>query len=510
MDDPETDNPFLADGRPTPLSGHNEREVHQGDFVQITKDTFDLPLYALPCTHDEPATARVLPIGSNSEFWNKAQAGLLREGMGVHLAGVHVMEWLPLSPGRFHTPEAASAREEALRYVYSPRNEFLPLGKSEMILGGVGSVRLKSRRVDGRRLHFFTATSTGISHEGIPLLADEDLVTGLLETFARAGGALCDVYGIVRVIPDDISLIINPPDVTQLSGRSWRDRTTLLPRYALEVTRIVVHRTAHRGELLATAAIMYPTTYYRGSADSRAGPRFSLDGYETYCKKSWTFCSFDPFDSMDGLRRAADWLMDYACRYSNGRNGGSDSADPIPIFSNFDEHCTLFPNVIEFPLGDICDGTVNLARLRKYGEFYRFSVNVHATEVVMGDRITQNIHGGTFHGPVAAKMEHCRLTLAQSATVRQKELLEALHREVAALIERLPESKQSDAADNLELLVKSVAAGEPKREWYEVSARGLLEASSFVKEFTGNIAGTIGQLGKLIWPDLTLPVAKAE
>jgi hypothetical protein len=35
----------------------------------------------------------------------------------------------------------------------------------------------------------------------------------------------------------------------------------------------------------------------------------------------------------------------------------------------------------------------------------------------------------------------------------------------------------------------------------------LLEASKFANDFAGNIAGTIGQLGKLLWPDFKLEEA---
>jgi hypothetical protein len=31
-----------------------------------------------------------------------------------------------------------------------------------------------------------------------------------------------------------------------------------------------------------------------------------------------------------------------------------------------------------------------------------------------------------------------------------------------------------------------------------------------VKDFTGNIAGTIGQLGKLLWPEYALPALAKE
>jgi len=49
------------------------------------------------------------------------------------------------------------------------------------------------------------------------------------------------------------------------------------------------------------------------------------------------------------------------------------------------------------------------------------------------------------------------------------------------------------------MLVKQATSEKPNRKWYSVSAEGLLEASKWVKDFSGNIAGTVGQLEKLIW-----------
>jgi hypothetical protein len=57
------------------------------------------------------------------------------------------------------------------------------------------------------------------------------------------------------------------------------------------------------------------------------------------------------------------------------------------------------------------------------------------------------------------------------------------------------------------MLVKQATNKKPDRKWYSLSAEGLLEASKFVKDFSGNIAGTVGQLGKLLWPDFSLPKA---
>ena len=41
----------------------------------------------------------------------------------------------------------------------------------------------------------------------------------------------------------------------------------------------------------------------------------------------------------------------------------------------------------------------------------------------------------------------------------------------------------------------------PNRKWISLPAEGLLEASNWVKDFTGNIAGTVSQLGRLLWPE---------
>ena len=62
----------------------------------------------------------------------------------------------------------------------------------------------------------------------------------------------------------------------------------------------------------------------------------------------------------------------------------------------------------------------------------------------------------------------------------------------------------------MKTLVDQASAKEPEREWYSLSAKGLLEASKFAKDFTGNIFGTIGQLGKLLWPNFTPPMLTSD
>lgn len=109
------------------------------------------------------------------------------------------------------------------------------------------------------------------------------------------------------------------------------------------------------------------------------------------------------------------------------------------------------------------------------------------------------------YGQIGEVLESCTNIINQQPGGELKDLLKKLGAEVDSLIAKLPNDKEKKiAADNLSLLVKSATDAEPKRPWYSVSAKGLLDASKFTKEFAGNIAGTIGQLGKLLWPDFKL------
>ena len=65
-------------------------------------------------------------------------------------------------------------------------------------------------------------------------------------------------------------------------------------------------------------------------------------------------------------------------------------------------------------------------------------------------------------------------------------------------------------AENLEMPVSQATNPKPNRKWISLPAEELLEASNWVKDFTGNIAGTVSQLGRLLWPDFPLPGKSGE
>ncbi|MEI8021971.1 MAG: toll/interleukin-1 receptor domain-containing protein, partial [Schlesneria sp.] len=125
----------------------------------------------------------------------------------------------------------------------------------------------------------------------------------------------------------------------------------------------------------------------------------------------------------------------------------------------------------------------------------------------MNDDHSVNIGGNVINSQVGGTLTNCTNMVQQQAPGRRKDLLELLTRDVTKLIETLPVEKKkeaSDVAENLETLVKQASKTEPNREWYTLSAKGLLEASKWAKDFTGNIGGTLVNLGKLFWPDFQI------
>jgi hypothetical protein len=127
-----------------------------------------------------------------------------------------------------------------------------------------------------------------------------------------------------------------------------------------------------------------------------------------------------------------------------------------------------------------------------------------------GWREDRSIHigGDVVNSQVAQTLINSTNMIRQQDPGERKLLLEQLRRDVQNLINRLPEDKKDEApqvAENLEMLVKQATSEKPNRKWYSVSAEGLLDASKWVKDFSGNIAGTVGKLGQMIWGDFSLP-----
>jgi len=138
--------------------------------------------------------------------------------MGVRLEGFDLLEWFPRAPGLYHTDQALEARREASYYI-DPRFErrgrrehtevFLPEGKSSMLEGGVGCIRLKPIALGERIFWLMTATSTGVGHEGFPLTVPNCLYERHIDQIVERGAVPCTIVGRLRFLPTPLTHLVN-------------------------------------------------------------------------------------------------------------------------------------------------------------------------------------------------------------------------------------------------------------------------------------------------------------
>lgn len=251
-------------------------------------------------------------FSSNNEFWESILYERLHPPIAVSLDSFFIFNWLPRAPGLYFTPEASAARRQADGEVISVDGRYIvynPYGKQSMLDGGVGCIRL--RPLDDNRW-IVGASSTGVAHEGIPLLISEREFSGISSEINDRGCVVRDVTGTLSFLPRELSDI----------GRSN------LPQLCVRVDSL--KRPSHpksRGmeELVITAACSF-LSEYEGSRNV----------YSTYV-------SFDPAERGSYESRVR-WLSEeYVGRMYSGR-----------VITDFDQWHPNFGN-IPFSLADVMD-----------------------------------------------------------------------------------------------------------------------------------------------------------
>ena len=69
---------------------------------------------------------------------------------------------------------------------------------------------------------------------------------------------------------------------------------------------------------------------------------------------------------------------------------------------------------------------------------------------------------------------------------------------VAKLADQLPPEQAEQLTKDLDSLSSEVVSTRPRREWYELSARGILEAARTVADMTAPVAKAIGDVLSLL------------
>ena len=130
-----------------------------------------------------PSAPTTKSYDDSAGFWQEILAQEIRSDQIIALNEFFLFEWLPRSPGLFHTPQGKRSRRQAADFTFQLDEEesriyeasapldpivFNLYGKRLMFQGGVGCIRLKPSQTDVGLLWFMCASSTLSAHEGIP------------------------------------------------------------------------------------------------------------------------------------------------------------------------------------------------------------------------------------------------------------------------------------------------------------------------------------------------------
>jgi hypothetical protein len=282
---------------------------------------------------------------SDEEFWHSASAGKQHEGKLIRLEGFNLTEWVPASPGLFHTGTAAFCRQFAERFLVDEGGgrEYLPMGKVSMIQGGIGCFRLPAiTSGSGSLIHVLGATSTGICPAGVPVALPQDLYAELIEPIRRTGGISIDAVGVIRILPE-VFLSFDPQ----------------APKHfvLLQDLKSFTHSDPDQLHASATIGFSVADVYEESEAPSED-------------QLGWSFGTFNPGPGRRPLSDVVIWLKEYALRYSG--------LSRPTLVNSFDAHYDHFREPVDFPLRDIAEHGLSPRIVQNVSNYYD-------SRVIIGD-----------------------------------------------------------------------------------------------------------------------------
>ncbi|MCC6189546.1 MAG: hypothetical protein IT318_10945 [Anaerolineales bacterium] len=319
--------------------------------------------YPLLGRQSTPAGGLSLKGEDNAQVWAKFVAEELFDTRRVTLEHFHLFEWFPLAPGRYHTNYAQQMRAEAARELklqVDGHTYYTPAGKASMVEGGVGAVRLRPRQVAGEPHYFMTASSSGVCHEGFPVLVPRRFYGPLKARMNAEGAAPVTLSGEMRYIDGE----------TPAFFKSRRD----FPGLYLHVDQVEALAAPRAGV----------TRYLISVAAAFLGAFQGQDGQYV------TFCSFDPATAGE-VERATQWMEQF---YVASQYHGV-------VITDFDEVRPRFPGAV-FALPDLLSGKLDQAKVQTFLAQHGFGQEAGKNFFLFYREI--NTQGGNYYeGPVTVQ-----------------------------------------------------------------------------------------------------------
>jgi hypothetical protein len=408
-------------------------------------------------------------IFSEKQFWGEGSDIVLGD---VGLNGFRITDWFPRAPGVYWSPDARMVRKRIWSGGVYTDSElglyFSPMSKFRFIeLGGVGTIRLRPRIIDGVDCWLATALTGTVCHGGIPL-----------------------------AIPDV---------VRRESGVDWGDRVNLRGRVrylqdaGLDDTAASVHHArplivfVDKLEGVATrrpqeSIFITPVALFEEGCEE--GYEEDYDFWQHFLNYTFVNCEAGSDAEIDA---AVGWIEKYATKYA-GR-----------IITNFDEQRPV-----------LADAPLSYQRL--VAKTYDRTVIQRFTGPLLASRIDQLIYdigdvhmghkinvGGSAIINIDASLSNVMQTIGASAGLdsTQKSQLEALVQSLKTELEMLKASHADETKEIAEALEKAVTSAtkpphERKKSLLQLSANGLKEAAALVKDIAPNVLTTADTIAKFI------------
>jgi hypothetical protein len=402
---------------------------------------------------------------SEQEFWHASAALPFST---VDLQQFRLLNWFPRAPGVYHSRWAVKVRESLWDrdVVQDPDLGPIVRPNSKMDLieeGGVGTIRLQPRRIESTDYWLTTAVTGTQCAGGVPVAIPDQLVSpGNYEW-----GDTVTIRGKVRTLTD-----LGLED----SAKSVHHAAPLLV-VAESVERSSASQQSSNPVLITPVILFSDEDKPDEIRNHDWGGEF---GY------SFVQVQAGPEHELDA---AEEWLTLYASKH-----GGK-------VITNFDQ---LRPFLADAPL--------SYQRLVK-GTYDRTIIeNVHFVGHKLADRIdrVENVmsvnvtlgDGSVIHGDfVVANSIRDSFNRAKEASGSDelRALLERLASQVGSMLQKLDSEDAKKTADALETLTKEATREKPRREWWELSLKGLTDAAKSVKE----IGQPIIETARLLVPILT-------
>jgi len=278
-------------------------------------------------------TRSTIRVKHNSAIWKRLidKRDLFATNR-VTLSNFYIFEWFPLSPGLYHTRSAKRSRDNAYYNISHMEDDimvFNPHGKSSMIEGGIGNIRLKPRMIEDDFGFFMTASSTHVCHEGFPIFLSFELYNSVIGEIQKYGVAARKISGEMRFLPMELETLFH----------TYRD----VPQLYLKVNSLSLPEkgfTKRPNNVVVSVAVSFD-----GVVDGRPG---------IY----WTYVNFNPAKHWEERERLR-WLKDtYVSKSYNGT-----------IVTDFDEQMQRYPYAV-FSLQAIMDGRLTKDSVRDFTKKY--------------------------------------------------------------------------------------------------------------------------------------------